>query len=125
LGQNGRNLPASWKTSSYFRSFSAFYRLEDDLAVCFPVISVKFELFSGLPVFFQVVEKVKKRDLSYKKRWGKCAESEAVDFKIVLYCKNLKNNTMLTDVKRIPPPLVSGASSLCRLFQQPQFFQLS
>jgi hypothetical protein len=33
---------------------------------------------------FQVVEKVKKRELSYKKRWGKGAESEAVDFKIVL-----------------------------------------
>jgi hypothetical protein len=31
-----------------------------------------------------VVEKVKKRELSYKKRWGKGAESEAVDFKIVL-----------------------------------------
>jgi hypothetical protein len=35
-------------------------------------------------VKYQVVEKVKKRDLSYKKRWGKCAESEAADFKIVV-----------------------------------------
>ncbi|MDF2663297.1 MAG: hypothetical protein K0Q94_6088, partial [Paenibacillus sp.] len=33
---------------------------------------------------YQVVEKVKKRDLEYKERWGKCAESEAVDFTIVL-----------------------------------------
>jgi hypothetical protein len=37
-----------------------------------------------LTVHFLVVEKVKKRELSYKKRWGKGAESEAVDFKIVL-----------------------------------------
>jgi hypothetical protein len=37
-----------------------------------------------ITVYYQVVEKVKKRDLEYKKRRGKCAESEAVDFKIVL-----------------------------------------
>jgi hypothetical protein len=41
----------------------------------------KGALLSKAPL---VVEKVKKRELSYKKRRGNCAESEAVDFKIVL-----------------------------------------
>jgi hypothetical protein len=43
-----------------------------------------FAPFLNLTVYYPVVEKVKKRDLSYKKRRGKGAESEAVDFKIVL-----------------------------------------
>jgi hypothetical protein len=37
-----------------------------------------------IAVYYQVVEKVKKREFSYKKRRGKCAESEAVYVKIVL-----------------------------------------
>jgi hypothetical protein len=45
---------------------------------------VKFALFLNLTVYYPVVEKVKKRELSYKKRLGKGAESEAVDFTIVL-----------------------------------------
>jgi hypothetical protein len=50
----------------------------------FQFTTVARQVFIEIAVCFQVVEKVKKRDLEYKERWGKCAESEAVDFKIVL-----------------------------------------
>jgi hypothetical protein len=74
----------NWKIYSYSRSFSLILRSGGNLPACFPVISANFLFFLNITAYFQVVEKVKKRELSYKKRWGKCAESEAVDFKIVL-----------------------------------------
>jgi hypothetical protein len=67
-----------------FLPHRCFSRYSDEITASVPVKSTLWPIVPLLPACFQVVEKVKKRELSYKKRWGKCAESEAVDFKIVL-----------------------------------------
>jgi hypothetical protein len=106
-GKNGRSLPASWKTSSYFRSFSAFYRLEDDLAVCFPVHSIKLELFARLPVYFEAVEKVCKERNRRRQEVGESAPHplKSCGYKIDFsgYNTILKSTASLSGT--VPPPL--------------------
>jgi hypothetical protein len=51
---------------------------------------VKFALILILTAYFPVVEKVKKRELKYKKRWGKGAESEAAGYYLGTYIEHFE-----------------------------------
>jgi hypothetical protein len=63
-----------WKRSGYFRLLSPILEITIDFTACFPVISANIAFFLNITAYFLVVEKVKKRELSYKKvgeMWGK------------------------------------------------------
>jgi hypothetical protein len=57
-----------WKRSGYFRLLSPILEITINFTACFPVISANIAFFLNITAYFLVVEKVKKRELSYKKR---------------------------------------------------------